>query len=229
MKTSIIILNWNTLDLLKKCVDSIKEYTKDYELIIIDNGSIEKGTKEYMELVSNAAIYNPENYGFAEANNQGATLANGEFLCFVNSDVVVGKDWLEDLLDTFNTHEDCGAVGPLGNPKTGKVNGMDILYNYQVKGQYKEDTKVDRLIGFCLLLKSDTFKEIGGWESKFEFGNYEDDYLSYKLKSKGLNLWVSCKSIVIHENPGRTFEKNRIDYLGSLEKNKLLFDKLTNG
>lgn len=224
MKTSIVILNWNTLSYLKKCVKSIKKYTRDYEIIIVDNGSTEKGTKEYIKGITKKYIFNTENLGFAKGNNLGTTLANGEFICFMNSDVIVGKDWLIDMLELFKD-EKCGAVGPLGNPPTASVGGINLRFP-QYKGMCEVNTKIDSLAGFCLLMKTNLFKEIG-WDEGFIGGNYEDNYLSYLIRRKGYDLWICAKAKVTH-TPGRTFEKNNIPYLRTLESNRLLFERKVN-
>jgi len=221
VKTSIIILNWNTLSYLKKCIESIKKYTKDYELIIIDNNSSEDGTKSYIINEANKCLFNLTNLGFSKGNNQGAKMATGEYLCFMNSDVIVGPNWLEEMLETFN-HHNCGAVGTLGNPRFGEINGTQISYN-QYKGQYKEDVYVDSLVGFCILIKKSLFKEIGGWDEDFTIGNYEDNMLCEKVKNKGYKLYISHKSNVSHDKPSQTFIANNIDYLGILNNNRDFF------
>lgn len=223
MRTSIIVLNWNTLDYLKKCIGSIKKYTRDCEIIIVDNGSTEAGTRDYISGVADKAVFNEKNLGFARGNNIGARQADGEFLCFMNSDVAVGENWLEDMHEIFSRDKQCGAVGPLANPVSGVVNGQIFRYP-QYRGMFLEDTKVSNLIGFCILMKRDLFEKIGGWDEDFETGNYEDNYLSEMIRREGCNLWVSAYADVIH-TPGRTFDKNKIDYIGTLERNRQLFIK----
>jgi len=224
MKTSIVILNWNTLDLLKKCVNSIKKHTKDYEIIIIDNGSNEKGTKEFISKSTDKFIFNNYNVGFAKGNNQGARISEGDFICFLNSDTEVTEGWLEHMKAIFNRDPFCGGVGALGNPKLFSVGENQYSYQQHI-GQYVVDTLVDNLIGFCILMKKELFEEIGGWDEDFGTGNYEDTYMSNVIRRKGYNLWVSSKALVEHRRPSRTFDKNKINYFNSLNKNKELFKK----
>lgn len=218
VKTSLIILNWNTLKYLKKCIISIKKYTTDMEIILLDNNSSEKGTKQYISSVADKFIFNDYDTGFARGNNQCAKLSEEEYVCFLNSDTIVGKDWLTDMLELFK-NPDCGAVGPLGNPKP---NPPIATYNQYV-GQYSSDCKVNRLVGFCLLMKRDLFNQIK-WDEDF-FNGYEDDYLSECIKSKGFNLYISSKSNVRHDRPSRSFEANKVDYWNTLERNRIIFEK----
>jgi len=217
VKVSIIIPNWNTLDYLKKCVESIKKYTKDYELIILDNGSKEKGTKQYINSVADKWIFSPKNMGFSKGNNMAASIAGGEFFCFLNSDTEVGENWLKDLLILFEK-KNCGAVGPLANPTPTNI------YYPQHKGQYSEDTRVPVLVGVCLLIKKGLFEKIGGWEESFKNG-YEDNYLSELIKKEGKDLWISVNSKVYHKEPSQTFKANNLNYLKTLEYNKNIFEE----
>lgn len=225
MITSIILLNWNTLSYLKECVRSIKKYTKDYELIIVDNGSKENGTEGYILKVADKYIFNEINLGFSKGNNQGASIASGEFLVFMNSDIVVGKNWLEDMKETFEISKNCGAVGVLGNPREGIINGAWLGFQ-QYKGQYSTDTPVSNVMAFCMLMKRDVFNQIK-FKEIFDKGCYEDNLLCKELIEKGYSIWISAEADVTHAKPGRSFEANNINYLELMQKNERIFDEQT--
>ena len=116
MKTSIIILTLNKFDLTKSCIESIRRHTSEpYELIIVDNGS----TDDTVEFLQNQkdirAIYNKQNAGFAKGCNQGAAIATGDNLLFLNNDTVVTENWLKNMLNVLNADELIGMVGPVSN------------------------------------------------------------------------------------------------------------------
>ena len=99
---SIIIVNLNGKDYIKVCLDSIRNinYPKDkIETIVVDNGSKDDSAEflssNYPEV---KIIKNNANLGFAVANNQGARLAAGEFIAFLNNDTKVDENWLVELL-----------------------------------------------------------------------------------------------------------------------------------
>ena len=87
MDLSIIIVNWNTCKLLKKCLESITQFTHDilYEMIVIDNGS-DDGSVEMVEssFPSVNLIKNKINHGFSKGVNQGIKTANGRNLLLLN-------------------------------------------------------------------------------------------------------------------------------------------------
>ena len=231
IKTSIIIINWNTRELLENCINSVIENTGYFELVIVDNGSNDTSSEflKTLEIKENIkVIYNQHNAGFAAANNQGARLAQGKYLCFLNSDTIAGKDWLNSLFDVMRKIPDCGAVGPLGNPAE-KMKVQDYYISYpQHKGQFNDITIVRFLAGFCLLISKDDFFAAGGWDEDFLIGNFEDTMLSikigYVLKKK---LAVTPFSRVDHLKPGSTFIKNNVDINDTYIKNKNIFiDKI---
>ncbi len=113
VKTSIIILTYNELELTKKCLASIERYTdKDkIELIIVDNGSSD-GTREYISNLPDVkVILNEKNLGFAKGCNQGIEAAGGENLLFLNNDTMVTKNWLTSMLRVLYHSEKAGMVG----------------------------------------------------------------------------------------------------------------------
>ena len=90
-KTSIIILSYNTLDLLQLCIKSIREYTEEgtYEIVVVENGS-KDGSAEWLKKQDDIkGVYNEENQGFPKGCNQGLEIATGTELLLLNSDTVV--------------------------------------------------------------------------------------------------------------------------------------------
>ena len=95
MKLSVITLTLNKLEYTKNFIESLKKYTKDFELIIVDNGSTD-GTVEYIKSMPEIKlIQNTENKGFSAGNNQGIEIAQGEYIGFLNNDILLYPNWFE--------------------------------------------------------------------------------------------------------------------------------------
>ncbi|MCJ7804155.1 glycosyltransferase, partial [Patescibacteria group bacterium] len=113
IKISIIILSWNTKDLLKKCLKSIPFYA---EIIIVDNGSTD-GTIHFLNSLkwpNLKFIKNKSNLGFAKGNNQGIKAASGDLIMLLNSDTVVEKKTIEKLVNFYQEQKDKNlAFSPL--------------------------------------------------------------------------------------------------------------------
>ena len=118
---SILVVNWNTRDLLDKCLESIPVYKNSkisIETIVVDNASED----ESQALVRNKypeveLIENSENIGFARAVNQAASVARGKYLLLLNSDARFVDDQLIQLVDFLDSEDSIGIVaGPVGRP-----------------------------------------------------------------------------------------------------------------
>ena len=101
MKLSVITLTYNKLEYTKKFIESLYKYTKDFELIIVDNGSTD-GTVEFLKSLKDVKlILNNENKGFSAGNNQGIELAEGEYIGFLNNDILLYPAWFEACEEVF--------------------------------------------------------------------------------------------------------------------------------
>ncbi|RJP83685.1 MAG: glycosyltransferase family 2 protein [Desulfobacteraceae bacterium] len=113
MDLSVIIVNWNTKDLLRECLASIHHHWKHicHEVIVIDNASAD-GSSEMLknEFRDVGLIQNLENQGFAKANNQGALLAGGRYLLLLNSDTKVLDSEVDKIIDYMDQHPEVGIA-----------------------------------------------------------------------------------------------------------------------
>jgi GT2 family glycosyltransferase len=116
MKLSVIIVSFNTKNLLKDCLESVIANTKNlrYEIIVIDNNSNDS-SKEYLKKLSNKnkkikLVFNSENIGFGVANNQGIKKSEGEYLLFLNSDTVVKDNLLKEMVGWMDKNSKVGIA-----------------------------------------------------------------------------------------------------------------------
>lgn len=115
MKTdlSIIIVNWNGIDITRQCLKSIYEQTKNinFEVIVIDNGSTDSSCQMIRdEFKQVKLISNTENKGFAAANNQGIEVSKGKFILLLNNDTVILENAIEKTLNFAKSNPQAGAV-----------------------------------------------------------------------------------------------------------------------
>ncbi len=236
---SIIMLTFNALEFTKKCVESIQEYTKNpHEIIFVDNGS-KDGTKKYLrQLIKKHQNYqlisNNKNQGFAEGNNQGVKKAKGKYILLLNNDVEVSNGWLESMVRSLELDEKIGMVGPITNMISGLQQVSQIDYTDQ-NGFHQFAQKVRqqnegvitprrRIAGFAVLMEKMLYEEIGGFDTSFGTGNYEDDDLCLRVWEKGYAIMVD-ESTFIHHYGSRTFDENKIDYKKSLKNKENIFSK----
>ncbi|QKE75387.1 glycosyltransferase [Arthrobacter citreus] len=209
MKTSIIILTYNQLEVSKKCFESLAKYTKEdeVEIIVIDNGSTD-GTREYLKSKpSFITIFNEINMGFAKGCNQGIEVATGENILFLNNDTIVTENWLEAMLKLLYSNEKIGMVGPVSNYVSGlqrinvdyqndqEINEFSLRYCASVKGMSKQAL---RLVGFCLLVRRELIEKLIGFDERFKLGSFEDDDICLRTILEGFEMHIALDSFVHH-------------------------------
>ena len=112
---SVIVVNYNTLELTKNTINSVIEKTRDlnYEIILVDNastdGSVEFFEREYTDKV--IFIKNSENLGFGRANNKGIEISKGKYVFLLNSDTLLINNAIKILFDFMEKNKDCGICG----------------------------------------------------------------------------------------------------------------------
>jgi GT2 family glycosyltransferase len=217
---SIVIVNYNVYHFLELCLKSVQKACRNItaEIIVVDNNSsddsCERITKNFPEV---HLVCNKVNVGFSKANNQGVALANGEFVLILNPDTVVGEYTFEELLYFSKGIGDLGAVGIqlidgtgayLPESKRGiptlRASFNRFLGKKKNKGTYyanhiEQDGigKIDILVGAFMFLKTNVYKEVGGFdEDYFMYG--EDIDLSYKLLKAGYQNYYLGTSKAIH-------------------------------
>lgn len=200
MKASIVIVTYNNLErYTKKCfnsiVDSLSSY-QDYEIIFVDNASSD-GTREWLRSVekkfSNVIVlYNNKNEGYARANNIGIMNSSGDYIVLLNNDTVVSHDWLETLIEKFNS-ENIGLVGPITNsitslqevsiPGINKNNWQELSQSYTSK--FKNCiVEVKKLCFFCVVIPRYVINDVGLLDENFGLGNFEDDDYCIRVRRK---------------------------------------------
>lgn len=233
--TSIIILTVTNLNILKRCIESIKKHTNNYELILIGNNPISE-VKEYilnLKGINAKVVINDENKGFSYGCNQGLKLASHDFICFLNDDTVVSQNWLYKLQKTFDIKEDCG----IASPTTCYSNGIQCDWNIAPRRldwseddinsyamSLKEGYVATTIYGFCMLTKKSILDKIGGFDYKrYGLVSAEETDLEWRLEEIGYkNYWV--KGAYVHHLQHSTFKTLGMDQMTICKKNRVVFE-----
>ncbi|MEB3229934.1 MAG: glycosyltransferase [Leptolyngbyaceae bacterium] len=211
---SIIIPVYNKIDYTVRCLSSLCKnisQSLQFEVIIVNDFSTDE-TKEYLEAVEGLVLVNnSNNLGFIDSCNAGATAAKGEFLYFLNNDTEVLPGAIESLVEVFRTYPNAGAVGskliyPSGalQEAGGIIWGDASGWNYgrnenPLDPKYNFLRSVDYCSGASLLVKTETFNALGGFERDFAPAYYEDTDLCFAIRETlGLDVFCQPKSEIIH-------------------------------
>lgn len=218
---SIIIPTRFRVDLTQVCIDSILNYTKDFELVVVQEGEdieITNLIKSYPEV---RFVQNKIPKGYAGALNAGLAVAKGDYYCFMNNDTVVTPHWMDEMMKAFEDKE-VGLVTPTFWG-TGDRQSVDWNDGTQF------DNVIDPLaiIGVCYLVSKECMDKIGVWDESFGHGG-EDFDLTIRIQNAGYKLIVARNSFIYHYGGastrivvGNDLEKvrtNQIDKLRMVEK-----------
>ena len=211
-RVSVVILNWNGVDMLRKFMPSVIDNSvgEGIEICVADNASSD-GSLEMLrtEFPVVRLIELDRNYGFAEGYNRALAQVDAEYVVLLNSDVEVTSHWLEPLLDYMDTGASGGFIDRYGYPFCrGRI--FDVVE--KDCGQYDTVTEVMWVTGAALFIRLADYREVGGLDDHF-FAHMEEIDLCWRLRSRGKKLVCIPQSVVYHvggatlkkENPRKTF------------------------
>jgi GT2 family glycosyltransferase len=227
---TIVIPAWNAVKMTRNCLLALRPTLgPDDQVVVVDNGSEDEtaeilAAQDWIDVVTNE-----KNEGFAAGCNAGARQARNPVLVFLNNDTVPTPGWIEGLVAPF-VDSQVGATGPMSNYVSGPQLLPDPEYQPQTvddiaryanvvraenRGQRQE---VNRLVGFCVAVRTSVFMELGGFDESFGIGSYEDDDLSNRLRFAGWRL-IIVKDTFVHHFGHQTFVANEIDVPAIDEEN----------
>ena len=222
---TIIIVNYNSFELLYKCLQSVKENTKDIDtqVIVVDNnsteGKVEQVTSkfEFVELIKNT-----KNLGFAQANNLAAQNAIGKYLLLLNNDTLLFEnsikyvaDYVQELSGDFiigckllnedGSYQNSAFKFPNLSRHFSATFFLDKIFfrseffskEYLQLSRITKPLNVDSIFGAFMFMPKNTFDKIRGFDERFFF-YYEDIDLCYRLNKIGGKVYYFPGTSVIH-------------------------------
>jgi GT2 family glycosyltransferase len=221
---SILIVNWNGLRVLRRCLVSIQQTANDidHEIIVVDNHSSDASTTMVRDSFPNVIlIENPANSGFAAANNIAIAASRGRWVLLLNNDTELHPGCLQTALDYLQSHPETGALGaravfPDGSHQTTcyRFNTPWILFltrflplassfherlnhgRYHAR-QFKSPTHVDCVAGCFLMLSRDLIDRIGPLDEDF-FMYGEDEVWCHRIHQAGKFVTYHPDCVITH-------------------------------
>ncbi|MFH1754478.1 MAG: glycosyltransferase [Candidatus Latescibacterota bacterium] len=225
MDVSIIIVSYNSMDVLPSCLNSLhkQSYTGDVEIIVVDNAS-QDGTPHMVarEYPGVTLLAEEENFGFSRGVNLGIRVARGKYFLIINPDTVFKEDSLARLADFMDSHDDAGIVGPklvfhdgnlqyscrrfytwkvlaLRRTPLGKLFRSTKTVSDHLMLEYDHDTtaEVDWLLGACMFVRRSAVEAVGLMDERF-FLYFEDVDWCYRMKQEGWKVYYHPQSVIVH-------------------------------
>lgn len=224
---SIIIPTKDKVDLLEQCISSItaKSTYKNYEIIVIDNGSTERESFEYFKKIAAqgvSVIHDTLPFNYSRINNLGFKQAKGEHICLMNNDIeIVTPDWLEEML-SYSQWDDTGCIGArLWYPDDTLQHGGVIIglggvaghsHKYLPKnqvgyfGRAALPQALSAVTAACLLVKASIYREVSGLDEGLSVAFNDVDFCLRVREAGYRNIWTPYAEMYHHESASRGTE-----------------------
>lgn len=221
MELSILIVNWNTRDLLAQCLESVYAYPPNvgFEVIVVDNNSSDGSASMVREKFPHITLLeNDANVGFAKANNQAIAQSHGGHKLLLNPDTLVQPDALTVLVSFMRENPTVGAAGSLllnsdGTLQTSCFPAPTLfrelwglfhfdklipLANYRMNDwPHDKPRPVDTIRGACMIIRGDVLDRIGALDEDYFMYSEEVD-LCLRLRRKGWQIYWVPQARIIH-------------------------------
>ncbi len=213
-QVTVIMPVFNQAEHTERCLHALAANTEvaevDYELVVVDNGST-----DWTPYLVNAfegdvqLLSNDTNLGFARACNQGAEVAQSEYLLFLNNDTLPHPGWLRALVEVAKSDQEIGIVGAkLLYPDTEQVQHAGLVLHNGIpehvhRGAHYTDPEVevqremDMVTGACMLVRSNLFNDLGGFDEMFLNGMEDVDFC-LRVRDKGFKVLYCPRSVLDH-------------------------------
>ena len=237
---SIVIVNYNVKNLLKRCLESVFKYQKDmeFEVIVVDNNSTDHSQKMLRsDFPQVRVIENKRNLGFSAGCNQGIRESRGRYILLSNPDTELTPGGFKNMIDFMDSRRKVGICGPKMTDQKGNLQfscrsfpsyltaisssqsvmhrifpGNFLSQKYLLKEKDHSQTgEVDWVSGSCLLAKRGILEKVGLLDERF-YMYVEDVDLCYRAKMAGFSVCYFPKVVVIH-HIGKGTKKRKIDML----------------
>jgi GT2 family glycosyltransferase len=220
---SIIIVSWNVRRDLESCLQSLRANAEaGAEIVVVDNASRDDTLTMLAGYPEVRVIANDVNRGFAAANNQGLAVARGRWLLLLNPDTLMPEAGLRKLLEFADNMPLAGIIGPRLLNSDGSLQSScrrfptvrAALYRHTILGRLRPDAapmrdylmaewdhqtprEVDWVSGACLLIRRETFAQVGPLDEGFYWGSEDVDYC-FRAHRAGWQVWYTPQPAVVH-------------------------------
>ncbi len=223
-KIAVVILNWNGVTLLRQFLPSVIRFSKgDFtEIIVADNGSDDESLSILKTEFPQVKVLDlKQNFGFARGYNEALKQIEADYFVILNSDVEVTAGWLDSPIRLMESDKMIAAVQPKilsYNQKThfeyaGAAGGFIDRFGYPFcrgrifdvveidNGQYDTIVDIFWATGACMFVRSDLFREVGGFDGDF-WAHMEEIDLCWRLRNRGFRVVFTPESTVFHLGGG---------------------------
>jgi len=205
MDVSVIVVNYNTAELTKKCIESVLyQEGIESEIIVVDNASVDNSVEVLRQFNDKIKlIANKENVGFGRANNQAFKLASGQYIFLLNPDArLQNPEDLTSIFDFMKKHPEFGLVSTAVVSPDGKKATLPKTFypgEQHMCSPYRHlPGKIAWVLGASMVFSYDMYEKLGGFdEDYFLYG--EDVDISLRVRKLGFQIGYLSEVEIVHE------------------------------
>jgi GT2 family glycosyltransferase len=230
---SILIVNWNSKDHLRRCLETVCSTCRDIplQIIVVDGGSFD-GCNEMLaaEFPEVEFVQSKENIGFGRSNNLGFEHVTSEALLLLNPDAELKPNAVRLLLEQLRSTPEMGIIGARllnsdGSLQTSCVQSLPTPLNQSLNSEFlrrlfprsklwgvtaleskEKPQQVEAVSGACMMLRSETFRRLGGFDPRY-FMYGEDMDLCHRTALSGLKIFYLPTAEIVHHGGGSSVGK----------------------
>lgn len=228
-RVSVVVPTRNGVDVLRVCINSVLEKTgyENYEILVVDNGSDEAETLDYLENIGThdriTVLRDARPFNYSALNNLAVENATGSIIGLLNNDIeVINPEWMTELV-SHACRREIGAVGakllyPDGSSQhSGVILGIQGVANHAFKGQDRSAPgymgrgqliqSLSAVTAACLFVRKEVYEEVGGLNEVDLAVAFNDVDFCLRITEKGYrNIWTPYAELYHHESKTRGFE-----------------------
>lgn len=245
---SVVIVNYNQAKLTQACIQTVIAHSTglSVQLIVVDNSDIEPIDDHVNGFSDLILIKNPQNLGFAAANNLGLAVARGRYVLFLNNDTLFIENTLSSVIRFYETLQTKALIGCklLNEDRSHQYSIVDFNTKWNQFGEYSflsalfprskrlnkfhanathpnEIRKTDVVKGAFIFGSTNDVKSLNGFDEDYFFYNEEDD-LCFRFKESGGDVWYFPQTSIIHLG-GATTANMKWFSINHQHQSKLIF------
>jgi len=245
-KLAIVILNWNGRKYLEQFLPSVLATSySNCEVVVVDNGSTDDSVQFLQKNYASVRLVGfPLNYGFAKGYNEALKQVQADYYVLLNTDVEVTTHWLQPMVELLETDKTIAACQPkilsYGNKKlfdyAGAAGGWIDKFGYpfargrifdvceEDHGQYNDPSWIFWASGAAMVIRSNIFREVKGFDEYF-FAHQEEIDLCWRIQLAGYKLMSCPQSVVYHIGGGTLPRGNTKKTYLNFRNNQILLAK----
>lgn len=212
---TVIIPNYNGIQYIRDCLDSLKSQTMECDIIVVDNASTDGSCDIVRQYDDIRLIEMSENFGFCRAVNEGIAVTKTKYLILLNNDTKAEPDFVKELYNAIDSHPDTFSVASkmlqMGRPD--RIDSAGDLYcalgwafslgKDRKKDRYEKEAVVFSACGGAAIYRKDLFEQIGYFD-ELHFTYLEDVDVGYRARIMGYKNRYTPKAVVYHAGSGST-------------------------